>query len=116
MNYDSDRGEPRLALRFTIRSLLVLTTLVAAFFGGRASLTPTLQAERLRAKMAQQEAQAYARRLDLIQQRNASPSQLIQQIIQPRPSQDWRGFERAERQNMWELQQRIEKSMNPPEL
>jgi hypothetical protein len=114
MHSDSHHREPRFGVRFTIRSLLILTTVVAAFFGGRRSMKPELEAERLLTKIAQQEADAHARRLDLIQQE--SRSQFIRQIVQPRPSEDWRGFERAERQNMRELQQRIEKAIKPPEL
>lgn len=39
----------RLLLQFSLRTLFWLTLLVAAFFGGRESMRPALQAERARA-------------------------------------------------------------------
>jgi uncharacterized protein YlxW (UPF0749 family) len=55
---DLNRHCPRLSFRFTIRSLLILTTFVAAFFGGRASMMPMVEAERMRAKAAEELARA----------------------------------------------------------
>ena len=101
-----DQRGSGLNLRFTIRSLLVLTTLVAAFFGGRASMGPDIEAERLRAKVAEQDLRA------LRQQVDTRPAQFIQQFTLPRPIQDMRSIDRAEQQNLKELQQRIDKAMN----
>src|SRR5262245_56822334 len=99
-----------LHLRFTIRSLLILTTLIAAFFGGRASMGPLIEAERLRAKLAEQDLQALRRQAD------TRPAQYIQRFTLPRPIQDMRSIDRAEQQNLRELHQRIDRAINPEGL
>jgi hypothetical protein len=116
MNSQSPHRKAGFGGQFTIRSLLILTTLVAAFFGGRASMGPVIEAERLRTKIAKQEAETHARRLDAIEQANTLQSRSIQRIMQARPTDQWRGIERAERQNMLEMQQRIDRAVNGPEL
>src|SRR5262245_56357865 len=115
MNSENPAGEPRFGVRFTIRSLLIVTTVVAAFFGGRASMHPELEMERLRTKIAQQEAQASARQLQSLQQSTTSQSQYIQRFIRPRAA-DRQAIDRAEEQNLYELRQRIEKAINDSEL
>ena len=47
---------PRRWLQFSLRTLFVLMLLVAAFFGGRGSMKPAIQAERIKAEQAQAEA------------------------------------------------------------
>ena len=77
MNYSaefrtpSENRPPRRVLQFSLRGLLLLVLLVAVFLGGRASVLPLIEAERARAKAAQQRADeiSYEMRLQLHEQR-----------------------------------------------
>ena len=53
---DSSDVRPRRWLQFSLRTLFVLMCVVAAFFGGRESMRPMIQAERLRAERARADA------------------------------------------------------------
>ena len=66
-----EAGSPRRMLQFSLRGLLLLVLLVAVFLGGRASVLPLIEAERARAKAAQQRADdiSYEMRRQLHEQR-----------------------------------------------
>lgn len=53
---NSPSARPRRWLQFSLRTLFVLMLLVAAYIGGRESMRPAIEAERLRAKRAQDDA------------------------------------------------------------
>jgi hypothetical protein len=50
-------SKPRRWFQFSLRTLLVIMLLVAAFFGGRESLRPTIRAEQQKAEMARAKAE-----------------------------------------------------------
>jgi hypothetical protein len=118
MNNEPIRSQRSLPLRFTIRSLLILTTLVAAFFGGRASMMPLVEAERQRAEAARQEVREHALQYKAILPNNLPTSQSIRVIRQgPQwPSIESDAIDRAEQQNLRKWRQRIEKAVNPADL
>ena len=45
----SPDGKPRRWLQFSLRTLFVVMLVVAAFFGGRESMRPVIEAERIKA-------------------------------------------------------------------
>jgi CO/xanthine dehydrogenase Mo-binding subunit len=68
-------SKPRRWFQFSLRTLLVIMLVVAAFFGGRESMRPTIRAERQQAAMARAEAemaraQAEAHQAQAIMQAN----------------------------------------------
>jgi hypothetical protein len=98
-------------LRYSLRSLLILTALVAAFFGGRASMLPALQErERL---LADQEAKA--RQAAATQ---ATKAMVRVQVLDTFQSQRLSAVRReavdaAERWNLFEHERRLQDAQQP---
>jgi hypothetical protein len=108
------------SLRFTIRGLIVLTTVIAAFFGGRASMQPAIERERDRTNAARLLADRYARLEALRKESQIARARVAEaesklasyRVVQ---QQSWRfkmsqGVERAEQQNLRQLQERIKRA------
>jgi hypothetical protein len=102
--------------QFSLRSLLVVMALVAAFFGGRATMVPRIEAERAKRLQAEKIANVDSQKLAALRQA-AGQRQAAVRVI--RFNSDGRpfirverpgdGIERAERVNLWQHQQRYQR-------
>jgi hypothetical protein len=95
---NNERKLPAIAIRFTLRSLLGLMLLVGVYFAGRASMTPSLEAEKRRVMEVRQSARAEVEKYEELQR------QLQQQILR---EQQLRPFIEAEEHNQREMQERL---------
>jgi hypothetical protein len=97
MTGNNARKLSKIALRFSLRSLLGLMLLACVFLAGRASMTPSLEAEKHRVMEVRQAARAEVEKYEELQQ------QLQQQILR----EQLRPFIEAEQHNQREMQERL---------
>jgi hypothetical protein len=115
--YPRPRRKPLGIFQFSLRTFLVVTALVAAFFGGRASMVPRIEAERAKRLQAERIAQQVeAQRLARVRQA-AHRVMLFNSGGRPfiRVERPGDGIERAERVNLWQHQQRYRRRDLIPE-